>query len=347
MKRIIAPFLLIVLLLVTGALTLSSCKGNKSKSDKTTAEDTTRTAVETAVVERQLVHNRELFSATVEPKTSNNIVPQAGGRIKSIHVEVGSFVSKGQVLVVMDNSQLDQARVQLADARLAFSRMDELYKVGGVSQAQWEARRSALTMAETTFANIQENTMLRSPINGVVTARNYDSGDMCSPSMPIFVVQEINPVKLKVNVSERYYSVVSKGMPAQLTIDALGGETFEGKVSLIYPTLNAATHTFAVEVEVPNKNNTIRPGMYGRVTLDFGDREALLVLDRAVVKQSGSGEYYVYKINGDRAERVNVTIGAKYDTMLEILEGLEAGTTVVTEGAQILRNGARVKVLNK
>lgn len=324
---------------------MPSCKkSSSSKSD----QDSVQVAVQTAVVQQTSIENTAHFTATVQAKATNEIVPQAGGRIRQIRAEVGQQVSRGQILAVMDNSQLAQAEVQLADAKLAYTRTDELYKVGGVSKAQWDARRSALTVAETAYNNLQENTYLRSPIAGVVTARNYDSGDMCSPSMPIFIVEQIVPVKLLVNISERYYTMVSKGMSAKVTAEALGeDEGFEGKVALVHPTLNAQTHTFAVEVEVPNKGLKLRPGMYATVELDFGETTALVVSDRAVVKLPGSGEYYVYKLVGDRAERTVVKVGRQLGDRYEILSGLSSGTTVITEGAQVVRNGDRVKVVQK
>lgn len=327
------------------AFLMPSCKkSSSSKSD----QDSVQVAVQTAVVQQTAIENTEHFTATVQAKATNEIVPQAGGRIRQIRAEVGQQVSRGQILAVMDNSQLAQAEVQLADAKLAYTRTDELYKVGGVSKAQWDARRSALTVAETAYNNLQENTYLRSPIAGVVTARNYDSGDMCSPSMPIFIVEQIVPVKLLVNISERYYTMVSKGMSARVTAEALGeDEGFEGKVALVHPTLNAQTHTFAVEVEVPNKGLKLRPGMYATVELDFGETTALVVSDRAVVKLPGSGEYYVYKLVGDRAERTVVKVGRQLGDRYEILSGLSSGTTVITEGAQVVRNGDRVKVIQK
>lgn len=346
MKRTIINYLLVSLCSMGGAFLLSSC-GSTSSKGQTATEDTTRIVVETSVASYQMVPQTELFSATIEAKTKNNIAPQMAGRIKSIRTEVGAFVSRGQVLAEMDNSQLNQVQVQLADAQLAFNRTDELYKVGGVAQAQWEARRSALAIAENNFKNIQENTILRSPISGIVTARNYDSGDMCTPSAPIFVIQEINPVKLRFNVSERLYSRVNKGMPASLKVDALGDEVFTGKVSLIYPTINPATHTFPVEIEVNNSKNVLRPGMFARAMLDFGTEKKLLVSDRAVVKQSGSGDYYAFTLDGDKAVRTELKIGTRHDAFIEVIEGLKEGDVVITEGSQSLRNGVRVRVVSK
>lgn len=335
-------------LLSLGAMLLvapSCSKNSKSKKDN---QDSAQVAVETAIVQQGSIDNIGNFTASVQAQATNEIVPQMAGRIRQIKAEVGQQVSRGQILAVMDNSQLSQAEVQLADAKLAYSRTDELYKVGGVSKAQWDARKSALTVAETAHRNLQENTYLRSPISGVVTARNYDSGDMCSPSLPIFVVEQITPVKLLINVSERYYTQVKKGMPAHVRVEALGtDEAIEGKVSLIHPTLNAQTHTFTVEVEVANRDQKLRPGMYANVEIDFGQIIAIMVSDRAVVKTPGSGEYYVYTLENGKAVRTIIEVGRQVGDQYEVVSGLAPGTTVITEGAQVVRNGEQVKVVKK
>ena len=121
-------------------------------------------------------------------------------RIDRILVEVGDRVSKGQKLVSMDEANLKQTKFQLDNQEIEFKRMDELYKVGGASKSEWDAAKMALDIKETAYRNLLENTSLLSPINGVVTARNYDSGDMYSGGEPVLVVEQITPVKLLINV---------------------------------------------------------------------------------------------------------------------------------------------------
>ena len=133
---------------------------------------------------------------------------------------------------------------------------------------QLDQLRTQLEVAETALKNLGENTTLVSPINGVVTARNYDPGDVAM-QLPILTIENINPVKVVVNVSESYYSRVQLGMPVEVTVDALGSETFTGKVSLIHPTFDPVSHTFTVEISVANSDMRLRPGMYARVKMNF------------------------------------------------------------------------------
>ena len=146
------------------------------------------------------------YTATVEAEVKNNIAPSSPVRIDRILVEVGDRVSKGQKLVSMDEANLKQTKFQLDNQEIEFKRMDELYKVGGASKSEWDAAKMALDIKETAYRNLLENTAFAQPINGVVTARNYDSGDMYSGGEPVLVVEQIMPVKLLINVSETYFT---------------------------------------------------------------------------------------------------------------------------------------------
>ena len=189
------------------------------------------------------------------------------------------------------------------------------------------------------------HTILRSPINGVVTARNYDKGDMYSMSQPIYTVEQIAPVKLLVGISESDYSKVKKGNEVKITVDAFPGKVFAGKINRIYPTINESTHTFNVEVIVPNRDNVLRPGMYARVTVQFGVNNSVVVPDTAIVKQTGSGERFVYILNADGTVTYqNVKLGRRIDSMYEILSGIEDGAKVVTEGQVRLKDGVKVTI---
>jgi RND family efflux transporter MFP subunit len=184
---------------------------------------------------------------------------------------------------------------------------------------------------------------LVSPISGVVTARNYDNGDMCG-GLPIFVVQQINPVKVKINVSESLYSYIKKGMVVDIELDALPEKKFQGKVSRITPLINSATRTFEVEVAVANGQELIKPGMYARVEMNYGTRKNIVVPDVAVVKQLGSGDRYIYVYQQDGTVKFQkVELGRRMGGEYEILSGIADGDEVVTSGQVALKNGIAVE----
>jgi RND family efflux transporter MFP subunit len=170
---------------------------------------------------------------------------------------------------------------------------------------------------------------------------------MCA-GMPIYVVQRINPVKIMINVSEGLYSYVKKGMKVDVVLDALEGQTFEGKVTRITPSIDAATRTFAVEVQVANGKEIIKPGMYARVTMNYGTRQNVVVPDVAVVKMLGSGNryVYVYKQDGTVAYQ-RVELGRRMNDKYEILSGVADGDEVVTSGHNALKDGLAVERVNE
>lgn len=326
---------------LTFIILLSSCGGNSKKTTEEVKE-TPKVRVET--VELVPVDQLSVFTATVEAASVNNIAPAIPGRIREIRVDVGSQVAKGQLLATMDGTNYSQQQTQLATLKRDYERFSELYKVGGISKQQLDQLKAQLDVAETALKNLGENTRLTSPISGVVTARNYDPGDVAA-GLPILTVESINPVKVVINVSEAFYSKITKGMLAKIEIDALNGETFEGKVSLIHPTLNAGSRTFPVEIELNNKDLRIRPGMFSRVSMNFGTNDRPLVADMAVLKQTGSNDRYVFVEKDGKAVYTVVELGVRIGDKYEIVSGLNSGDRVITDGNAGLINGSEVEVV--
>lgn len=288
------------------------------------------------------------YSSTVEAFATNNIMPQAGGRIRKINAEVGDYVTKGQVLAEMDRLQLEQLELQIQNDEIEFKRLKALYEEGGLSQSDFETAELGYKVRKTNYQNLLENTILRTPITGFVTARNFDQGDMFSMSAPLFTVQQVVPVKLLVGISESEYTKVKKGMSVAIKADALPGRSFTGKVERLYPTIDAATHTFRAEVHVANTDRVLRPGMYARVTVNYGHNHSIVVPDLCIVKQEGTGQRFVYLLKADNTvSYVPVTLGRHIGMEYEVLEGISEGDQVVYKGQAALKDGVKVVVLNK
>lgn len=323
---------------------LLSC-GGSGQNDSSANEASEKTRVRVEEVSLVPVDQISTFTATVQADKVNNIAPAMGGRIREIYVDVGAYVKKGQTLVAMDAATYSQQETQVATLRRDFERYQELYEVGGISKQQLDQAKTQLDVAETAMGNLGENTRLVSPLSGVVTARNYDPGDVAM-QLPILTIESMNPVKVMLNVSERYYSDVKVGMPVEVEADALGDEIFEGKISLIYPTIDPVSHTFTVEVAVPNSNQKLRPGMYSRARMNFGSNDRPLLSDRAVLKQVGSNDRYVFVEENGKAVYTLVQLGARIGDKYEILTGLNAGDKVIIHGNSNLIDGAEVEVIN-
>ncbi len=285
----------------------------------------------------------EIFTGTVEGFNLNNISPQAPGRIERIFVEVGDHVSRGQRLAQMEATNLTAAKLQMENNKLEFERTKQLFEIGGASQSEYDARKMAYEVSLNSYNNLAANTYLISPISGVVTARNYDAGDMYAAAMPLYTVQQIRPVKIKVNAPEGLYGKIKKGQKVIVKLDVYGSEEFEGKVHLVYPSLSATSRSFPVEITIANANERVRPGMFARVTFTYGMEHNVVVPDVSVVKQMGSGDHYVYTVVDNKVVFNKVKLGQLIGTEYEIKSGLNEGDMVIVEGQNRVVNGQEVK----
>lgn len=333
------------MLLATAVVTSAVACKNNANEEAAAAEKEAAVQVKVKQCFEREVEQIESFTGTIEANTTNNISPKMALRIADIFVEVGDKVKKGDKLAQMEAVNLVQARLQMQNDSLEFVRTDNLYKAGGVSKSEWDEKKLKYSISATNYSNLLENTVLLSPITGVVTARNYDKGDMFSMSSPLFTVEEIRPVKLMINASEKLFTSIKKGMPVDVKLDVYGNETFKGVVSLVYPTIDPQTRTFPVEVKIQNSDERVRPGMFARVTFTYGTANHVVVPDMAVVKLTGSGDRFVYVVENNNVVFKKVELGRRLDTEYEIVSGLNSGDNVVIEGQVRLTNGAAVEVI--
>ena len=332
------------LLILSTVLIMASCGQKTTELQTVIVEEAPKVTV--TKVHAENVAQLSTYPTTVEADVVNNITPQTASRIKDILVEVGDHVRKGQKLATMDAINLEKIRLQVANDSIEYGRTKELYEIGAASQSNFEAITLAYEVSKKSYANLLENTILTSPISGIITARNYDEGDMYAMAQPLFVVQNITPVKMLINISESNYSKVKKGMEVELAADAFPGETFKGKVNLVYPTIDPRSHTFPVEIIVDNKDEKLRPGMFTRVTINYGTNYRVVVPDSAVLKQVGADDKYVYVLNDDNTVTYTpVKVGIRMGDRYEIISGLDDGDIIVTSGQTRLKNNIKVDIV--
>ena len=338
---------------MASAMLMTSC----SSEEKKVEEKDEKPLVKVETVVSQSVDQIGNYTATTEADVVNNITTAMPNRIKAIYVDEGQKVSKGQRLVALDDVNTDSYELQVANAEanlknveINYNRAVELYKIGGGTKQSVEQMelslinaQNALASAKRALQNVKENTVLTSPISGVVTARNYDAGDMTG-QLPILTIAQVQPVKIVINVSESELAKVNNGMPAVVKFDTYGEEEFAGKVTMVAPPVDVATRTFGVEVTVANKDNRILPGMFARVELNLGTMEHVVVPDKAVVKQPGSGNYYVYVYKDGKVSYNQVQLGQRMGDKYELISGVESGSQVVVSGQSRLANGDAVEL---
>ncbi len=326
--------------LAAAAIMLSGC----SKKEAATAapEEEELPLVETDVVAVREIPLSETYTANIEAENLNNIAPATPNRIRRILVDVGDPVRRGQTLVELDAANIDQLKIQLDQIERDYNRAAELLRIGSGTQMAVEQAKAQLDAARTQYQNARENTILTSPVSGVVTARNYDPGDM-SGNLPILSVGQISPaVKAVINVTENDLTLVRRGMEAMVKFDAFPDEAFHGTVTRISPAIDPATRTFATEVTISNPKGETKPGLFAYVTLDFGSRNNVVVPDRAVVKQTGSGNKFVYVYKGGKVSFNLVELGRRLDSGYEIISGVADGDSVVITGQSRLADGVSV-----
>jgi len=346
---------LILSLFFLTSVVIPSCSGEKNTGTEKQEEKKSLVKVET--VESRGGVQEGNYTATVEPELINNISASAPNRIKEIYVDEGIRVSKGQKLALLDDvntstyeTQVANAKANLENVQINYDRAVELLKIGGGTQQnvdqmqlQLTNAKNTLASAERTLRNVKENTLLVSPINGIVTARNYDPGDMTG-TLPILTVAQVQPVKIIINVSESELSHIKKGMPAEVKFDTYGDELFQGVITMVAPTVDSNSRTFGVEITVQNPDSRILPGMFGRVKLNLGVADHVVVPDRAVVKQPGSGNHYVYVYSNGKVSYNKVELGQRLGDSYELLSGVEPGSQVVISGQAKLADGAQVEI---
>jgi membrane fusion protein (multidrug efflux system) len=348
---------LIPVFLISG-LIFSACssKDKKSSSDSGNPAAVTEKAaipVKVSMLSRSKIARTIDYTATVLPFQEVNVVPSTPGRIDKIYVEVGTRVNKGDKLFLMDRTQLYQLKLQLSNLGKDLNRIDTLLQTGSAKQQQYDQMKMQYDVTKTNVDFMEENTLLKAPFSGVVTGKYFEDGEMYSGTpttqtgrASVVTLMQIDPLKVSLNISEQYYPLIKKGMKAEVTADVYKNEKFAGTVYLISPTVNSGTRSFNVELELPNRNNLLKPGMFVRVSMDLGQVETFVVPAYTVLVQEGTNTRFVFIEKDNTAVRVEVSVGKRFDDQLEIISsGIKEGDMLVTEGQAKLINGDKIEIV--
>jgi membrane fusion protein, multidrug efflux system len=293
------------------------------------------------------------YTATILPFEEVNMAPSAPGRIDRIYVEVGSRVKRGDNLFLMDRTQLFQLELQLSNMQKDLDRLDTLLRSGSAKEQERDQMKTQYDILKTNVDFMKQNTLMKSPFQGVITGKYYEDGEMYSGTpttqsgrSAVVTVMQVNPLKVNVNISEQYYPLIKLGMKAEITADVFKGETFTGTVYRIYPTINAGSRSFITELELPNNKDILKPGMFVRVSMDLGEVETFVVPANTVLLQEGTNIRYVFLEKNRVAERVEVTLGKRFDDQLEIhSSNIKEGDMLVTVGQARLINGDNLELV--
>ena len=309
-------------------------------------------AIEVATVTRGSLAREATVAGVLAPVRSVGVNAQVGGALLSMRVEEGDQVRQGQVLAEVDSreirAQLRSAEASLTLAKTTAERSATLLKDRVVTAAENERDQAALSSAQATVDALRTRlgyASIRAPISGVITEKRNEAGDVIGSQARLFTIADVSTLVVRVQVSELDITGISVGQTADVGVDALGGMVFKGTVRRIFPAADSVTRMVPVEVGLAGgAARQLRPGYLARVSVKLGERSGVLLAPASAIVGSRDARA-AYVKTGDKVERRTVRVGQASGSVVEILEGLQLGDTVVSVGAEQLRDGAQVRVV--
>lgn len=335
-------------ILIFSVLVFVACdQTQKSDNSTTTTQESRVEQVQTSPLSKTTISRTIDLSTTLQGYETVNISPSLSGKIEHIFVEVGATVSKGQLLVRMDQNQYNTTKLTYANLGVELARMEALKESGAISQQTYDRTKLSYDQTKENMDFLERNTYIKAPFSGVIAAKNYEDGELYA-GQPILVLTQINTLKAIINIPESNFPIIKKGQKVNLHSEIYPDKVFPATIEVVYPTIDATTHTFQVKLNIPNVSLLLRPGMFVRTTLTLGKVDAIMAPYQAVLKLIGSNERYVFINENGIAKRVSVTLGQRFDDMVELLSSeLSEGDDLVTLGQAKLVDGSKINVVNK
>ncbi len=381
MKRIAIYILIAVMAggaVFLGLQTIEKQK-HKSNSPKVTGNDQAAVPVTVSAVVRREFQDKISAVGTLKARETGLLSPKVAGNVEAVLVDIGEKVQTDQVVIRIDRTNFElavkQASAALATAKSAvslatvrlqhadkefrrassllaekvipqgrFDKAEAAYKAARQALATAKDQRNQAEVALKTAMQHLKDTQIRSPISGVVVERNVEIGQSVAPGAPLLRILDQSTLKADIDLPESDFARIAAGTPAVIQVDAFQGQLFSGKVVLVNPMVDRKTRTFRVRIESPNPTAKLVDGMFVRVQLSAAQRTALAVERDALNRLPGSGTFYVFIVDEDKAVKRTVKTGVVGDQYAEVLEGLSEGEKVVTSGAGRLRSGVRVNI---
>ena len=327
------------------AVMLMSC-GKKQAETTTVVEEERVEQVRTTVLQPREIERVISVSTNLQGYLTQNVAPSVTGKIEHIYCEVGDSKRTGDMLVRMDQTQYKTTKISLANVEIELRRVRELLKSGSATQQQYDQLKAQYDQAVEQLEFLEANTYVKAPFAGVISAKTYEDGELYT-GQPIVVLTQINKLKALIAIPETYFPQVKEGMKLTLTSTIYPDKVFPATVEVIYPTIDASSHTFQVKIQIPNDKLLLRPGMYVTTTLGLGKEKAIVAPYQSVEKLVGANDRYVFINDNGRAKRVAVELGQRFDQDIEIISPeITAGVEMVTTGQHKLVDGVKINVVD-
>ena len=329
------------ILYVLATLVLVAC----GKQQATTEEQERVEQVRTTVLQPREIEREISVSTNLQGYLTQNVAPSLTGKIEHIYCEVGNHVSTGADLVRMDQTQYKTTKISLVNLETEKNRVEQLLKTGSATQQQYDQILAQYNSTKEQLEFLQINTYVKAPFSGVISAKNYEDGELYG-GQPILVLTQIDKLKALVAIPETYFPLFKAGMKLTLTSEIYPDQTFPATVEIVYPTVDPASHTFQCKIVIPNGKNLLRPGMYVTTTIGLGKTNTIVAPYQAVEKLVGANDRYVFIVEDGRAKRVSVTLGQRFDQDIELISPeIVPGVEMVTTGQHKLVDGVKVNVI--
>ena len=368
-----------ILVFLTGVLALFafSCTDNNAGQDQVNEQVI---PVEVIPVTRGTMQETLDLLGDVKANQEVRVHSKIADRITDFKRDMGDEVNKGDLIATIENSSL-QSRVDQMQANLEqaisqqenlekeFNRLEELYAEDAISQSQYDATQAQLESARAQVRSLREglkqaktqmeDSYIRSPIPGVIGQRFLEEGDMATPQTPVVTVVRIDTVTVEINIVERYSQAIKPGLTAEIVVNSLPDTAFRGLVSKVSPVIDPRARVINAEIDIPNPDGLLRPGMFAEVNLIMQSHDNTLivpkysVLYRTQLKQRPSGaqevvrEYHVFTIESGRAVMKSIDPGFEDPSRIEVLSGLQDGDSLVIQGQNALEDSVKVRVVNQ
>ncbi len=341
--------LLVMLLL---ALTFTGCKSKKENNTEDTTENQ-GIVVKTMIVRKSETASMYRYSGTVEAFKTIPLSFQSTGTVKSVLVDAGDVVKKGQLLATTDRanaqSMYEMSLAKFQQAQDAYNRLKTVHDKGSLPEIKWVEMQTNLESAKSSLAMSKDNLdkcNLYAPSDGVVGKRSIEPG-MSAISItgsPIELV-EINNVYIKLSVPENEIGKIKKGQKSTITVSALGNKSFSGEVSKISPVADAISRTYEVKILINNQSLELKPGMVCDVVMPSADGDVCMLIPYQAATKNSNDQAFVYVVNTATriATKQLVTLGNYNGSNIEVVSGLKEGQTIVTEGKDKLSDNVQVE----
>ena len=331
-----------IVLMMAAAVCLIGC--GKKDAQATQQEAERVEVVSCMTLQDQEIERVFTVSTNLQGYLTQNVAPSLTGKIEHIYVEVGDEVKAGDMLVRMDQNQYLTQKIQLANLEVEMGRLEALLETGSVSQQTYDQTKVGYDQLKQNLSFLETNTYVKAPFDGVISAKTYEDGELYG-GQPIVVLTQVKKLKALIAVPEKYYPLIQEGMKLTVKSEVYPEETFPATIEVVYPTIDAASHTFQCKVVIPNASEKLRAGMYVTTTLGLGKENTIVVPYQSVEKLIGSNERFVFINENGYAKRVSVKLGQRFDEQIEIIAPeIHAGVEYIYKGQSKLVDGVKIEV---